>query len=50
MSAEDWEALFEIDPQAVGVEADDTDVFLARMGAKVPDAVVRQHNEFRSQL
>lgn len=50
VSAEDWEALFEIDPQAVGVEADDTDVFLARMGAKVPDAVVRQHNEFRSQL
>ena len=30
--------------------ADDTDVFLARMGPKVPGAVMRQHEEFRSRL
>ncbi|SHJ79780.1 phosphoenolpyruvate carboxykinase (GTP), partial [Tessaracoccus bendigoensis DSM 12906] len=50
VSSEDWEALFAIDPEALNAEADDTDVFLARMGTKVPDAVKRQHEEFRSRL
>ncbi len=50
VSDEDWNALFAIDPEALSAEADDTDVFLARMGTKVPDAVMRQHAAFRSQL
>ena len=50
MSDEDWDALFAIDPEALSAEADYTDVFLARMGAKVPAAVMRQHEEFRSRL
>ncbi len=50
VSAQDREALFEIDAEALGAEADDTDAFLASMGPKVPAAVVRQHAEFRSRL
>ncbi len=50
VSDRDWDALFEIDPAALSAEADDTDVFLARMGTKVPQAVLRQHEEFRSRL
>ena len=50
VSDRDWDALFEIDPAALSAEADDTDVFLARMGTKVPQAVLRQHDEFRSRL
>ena len=50
VTGEDWAALFAIDSAALSAEADDTDVFLARMGAKVPDAVTRQHEEFRSRL
>ncbi|AQX16218.1 phosphoenolpyruvate carboxykinase [Tessaracoccus lapidicaptus] len=50
VSREDWDALFAIEPEALSAEADDTDVFLARMGAKVPAAVMRQHAEFRARL
>ncbi|NLI41459.1 MAG: phosphoenolpyruvate carboxykinase (GTP) [Caldisericales bacterium] len=50
VSDEDWDALFAIDAAALSAEADDTDVFLARMGTKVPSAVRRQHEEFRSRL
>ena len=50
VSDEDWEALFAIDRAGVTAEADDTDVFLARIGAKVPEAVLRQHAEFRARL
>lgn len=50
VNKEDWEALFEIDPAALNAEADDTDAFLASMGPKVPEAVARQHAEFRSRL
>ena len=50
VSDEDWDALFAIDAAALSAEADDTDVFLARMGTKVPSAVMRQHEEFRSRL
>ncbi len=50
VSEQDREALFEIDAEALGAEADDTDVFLASMGPKVPDAVLHQHGEFRSRL
>ena len=48
LSDEDWDALFAID--AAALSAEDTDVFLARMGTKVPSAVRRQHEEFRSRL
>ncbi len=51
MSDRDWDALFEIDPPPFpSAEADDTDVFLAQMGTKVPSAVLGQHDEFRSRL
>ncbi|MDO5736205.1 MAG: phosphoenolpyruvate carboxykinase (GTP) [Propionibacteriaceae bacterium] len=50
VSPEDWEALFEIDADALSAEADDADVFFARMGPKVPEAVLAQHEKFRSRL
>jgi len=50
VSDEDWEALYALDAEALGAEADDTEVFLARMGAKVPAAVWRQHQLFTDGL
>ena len=50
VSQEDRYALFAIDAEALNAEADDTDLFLASMGPKVPDAVTQQHAEFRSRL
>ena len=50
VSEGDWEALFEMDAEALNAEADDTDAFLASMGPKVPDAVMREQAEFRSRI
>ncbi|MGO1384110.1 MAG: phosphoenolpyruvate carboxykinase (GTP) [Arachnia sp.] len=50
VSDDDWDALFEIDPAALAAEADDTDIFLASMGTRVPAAVREQHAEFRSRI
>ena len=50
VSDEDWEALYALDAEALGAEADDTEVFLARMGAKVPAAVWCQHQLFTDGL
>lgn len=50
VSPEDWEALFALDQAALSAEADDTDVFLARMGAKVPEAIWLQHRLFKAAM
>ncbi|WP_084078930.1 phosphoenolpyruvate carboxykinase (GTP) [Demequina sp. NBRC 110057] len=50
VSRADWDALFAQDPAALAVEADDTDAFLARFGAKVPAAVREQHEELRRRI
>ncbi|WP_084129360.1 phosphoenolpyruvate carboxykinase (GTP) [Demequina sp. NBRC 110055] len=50
VSRDQWGALFATDPAALTAEADDTDAFLARFGAKVPAAVAAQHAETRRRI
>jgi phosphoenolpyruvate carboxykinase (GTP) len=50
ISEDDWERLFEIDPDAHLAEADDAEKFFDTFGDRVPDAVRDQLEELRRRM